>query len=154
MTWDAASLAPAAALLLAGLVVGFAFGRGRAAAARRHARELAARLEQAQKQHELTIAELDAAKDVIQRREKEHDAYRERVTQHFSGAGERMRDLALQYRSVYEHLAAGAAGLCPEGLVGLEAGFDLLGARAGAAARSEAPAAPPLETDPDPPESL
>jgi uncharacterized membrane-anchored protein YhcB (DUF1043 family) len=153
MSWDVASLAPAAALLLAGLAAGFALGRGGAAAARRHGRELAARLEKAQKQHELTIAELDAAKDVIQRREKEHDAYRERVAQHFSGAGERMRDLALQYRVVYEHLAAGATGLCPEGLVGLEGGFDLLGARA-AAARSEAAARPPLETDPDPPEPI
>jgi uncharacterized membrane-anchored protein YhcB (DUF1043 family) len=146
------SWAPPAALLLAGLAVGFAVGRGRAAAARRQGRELAARLEKAQKQHELTIAELNAAKDVIERREKEHDAYRERVAQHFAGAGECMRGLALQYRAVYEHLAAGATGLCPEGLIGLEGGFDLLGARASAAPRAEASAPPPLETDPDPSE--
>jgi uncharacterized membrane-anchored protein YhcB (DUF1043 family) len=145
------SWAPAAALLLAGLAVGFAVGRGRSAAARRRQRELAAHIEAVQKQHELSLAELQAAKDVIQRREKEHDAYRERVAQHFAGAGERMRDLALQYRSVYEHLAAGASGLCPEGLVGLEGGLDLLGARASAAARGEMPPPqPPLETDPDP----
>jgi uncharacterized membrane-anchored protein YhcB (DUF1043 family) len=151
MTWDLASLAPAVALLVVGLALGFAIGRGRNAAAQRAMRGLTERLEKERKQHELVIAELEAAKDVIARREKEHDAYRERVAQHFAGAGERMRDLALHYRAVYEHLAAGATGLCPEGLVGLEGGFDLLGARAAMAAREAAsPAAqepaPDLET--------
>ena len=49
--------------------------------------------------------------------EAEHSRYRAQVSEHFSETSRRLRDLTLQYKSVYEHLADGARSLCPEGAV-------------------------------------
>ena len=42
---------------------------------------------------------------------------------YFSGTSDLLRDLTVQYRSVYEHLTRGASTLCPEGFVGLTEGL-------------------------------
>ncbi len=58
--------------------------------------------------------QLDASRD-------EFDAYREQVSGHFTDTSKHLRDLALQYRTVYEHLADGARTLCPDSAVRIEA---------------------------------
>lgn len=49
--------------------------------------------------------------------EAEHARYRSQVSEHFGETSRRLRDLTLQYKSVYEHLADGARTLCPEGSI-------------------------------------
>jgi uncharacterized protein len=49
--------------------------------------------------------------------EAEHARYRGQVSEHFGETSRRLRDLTLQYKSVYEHLADGARTLCPEGSI-------------------------------------
>ncbi|MBW2543802.1 MAG: DUF1043 family protein [Deltaproteobacteria bacterium] len=56
---------------------------------------------------------------------EEHAAYRLNVVDHFSGTSDLLRDLTVQYRSVYEHLTKGASTLCPEGFVGLTEGLPV-----------------------------
>src|SRR5690606_39350720 len=72
--------------------------------------------------------------------------YRQDVSEHFAQTSKLLRDLTLQYRNVYEHLAEGARTLCPE------AGTLLPGSLAEAALPAEAspeehpaPAAPAAE---------
>ncbi len=48
--------------------------------------------------------------------------YREEVGQHFGKTSDLLRDLTLQYRAVYDHLAEGANSLCPDLSNGLPAG--------------------------------
>lgn len=44
----------------------------------------------------------------------DHDRYRGDVSAHFGRTSELFRDMTLQYRAVYEHLADGARTLCPD----------------------------------------
>lgn len=85
-----------------GLVLGVVLGRllGRAGARRdvERAREL---------------------EDQLTRVEEDHARYRAQVSDHFGETSRRLRDLTLQYKSVYEHLADGARTLCPEGAVAI-----------------------------------
>ena len=55
----------------------------------------------------------------IGRAEAEHTQYKTQVSQHFVETSRRLRDLTLQYKSVYEHLADGARRLCPDGAVAI-----------------------------------
>ena len=112
------ALAAAAALAL-----GFVLGRLGGAAARR-ARAL-----------EVSLAEERAAHDRVR---AEHESYRKRVADHFTETSERLHDLTLQYRSVYEHLAKGATELCPEGFSKLEGGLGLDALPEGIGARADA----------------
>ena len=114
----------AVAALAAG-ALGFALGRLGGEAARR-ARAL-----------QVALAEERAAHDKAR---AEYEAYRKQVADHFSETSERLHDLTLQYRSVYEHLAKGASELCPEGFSKLEGG---LGLDALPEESAPAPAAPP-----------
>jgi len=113
-------LASAAA---SGLVVGFLVGR-RSAQDTGRIRDLEAHVEGLEKDREQALAELAAARDAIRVKQEELDAYRGRVSDHFSGTSELLRDLTHRYRSVYAHLTAGASELCPEGFVGLEEGLE------------------------------
>jgi hypothetical protein len=119
-------------------LAGFAVGRFGGAAARR-ARSLT---------HEL--ADSRAAEE---RTRAEHEAYRKRVADHFTETSERLHELTLQYRSVYEHLAKGANELCPEGFSKLEGGLGLDALPEESAARpSEASeTAPAQSAEPEPP---
>ena len=123
--WIALAAVVAAAL-------GFLVGRIGGAAARR-ARAL-----------QVALAEERAAHDKAR---GEYDAYRKRVADHFTETSERLHDLTLQYRSVYEHLAKGATELCPEGFSKLEGGLGLDALPEEAAPR---PAAPVSETGTEP----
>jgi hypothetical protein len=121
---------PLEPLILIGGVLGLTtFGLGallgaRRSALRRQVEELSASLELAQKERELTLAELAAAKERIAEMAREKEAYHAQVSEHFVGASDRLRDLTHQYRALYEHLATGASALCPENFAALEGGFD------------------------------
>ena len=122
-----------AAAAAAGL--GFAFGRIGGPAARR-ARAL-----------ERALAEERAAHDKAR---AEYETYRKRVADHFGETSERLHDLTLQYRAVYEHLAKGATELCPEGFSKLEGGLGLDALPEEIAPRA-ASAEPPDAAEPEPP---
>lgn len=123
MPWDPEILAILAGTLVVGVGVGFAVGRRTGQA---HARilELQARVETLSKERESVRAELEARKDELRRAREEHEAYRGEVSAHFSGTSDLLRDLTLQYRAVYDHLARGAGALCPEGAVALAQGLE------------------------------
>ncbi len=123
------SIAPELWLIAAGValliaVASFAIGR-RSGFLAQQIRELTGALDDAR-------AEADGARDEL-------DRYRGSVADHFAETSEKLRDLTLQYRSVYDHLAAGANALCPEGFEQLEGGL--------AAALPEGVVEEELETD-------
>ena len=89
----------ALAVFVLGLVLSFALGRRTGSRAGR-VREL-----------ESTLDEVRADS---QRLHEELEGYRKRVAEHFIESSEKLHDLTVQYRSVYEHLARGAVELCPD----------------------------------------
>jgi uncharacterized membrane-anchored protein YhcB (DUF1043 family) len=112
-----ASWADPTALVIGALALGGAFaigiviGRRRSHDAAERAREL---------------------EDRLQLAEDEMNRYRQEVSEHFGQTSKLLRDLTIQYRNVYEHLADGARSLCPE------AGTLLPGSLAEAALPAEA----------------
>jgi len=90
---DPVALAIAVLVLIAAFWIGLALGRRRSADAVERAREL---------------------EDRLQLAEDEMNRYRGDVSEHFGQTSKLLRDLTLQYRNVYEHLADGARTLCPE----------------------------------------
>ena len=94
---------------------------------------------QAEQIKELTGALDDAQADAADVR-AELDGYRGSVSDHFAETSEKLRDLTLQYRVVYDHLAAGANKLCPEA-------FEQLGGGLATDALPETLAEEELETD-------
>jgi hypothetical protein len=113
--------------LLVALTVGFVLGRATNAMARRV---------------QALEAELRAERGAHEKTRDASASYRKQVSDHFSETSERLHDLTLQYRSVYEHLAKGANELCPEGFAKLEGGLGLDALPEEAEARAKAEAAP------------
>ena len=105
------------------LVVGFLIGR-RSGNAHERIGELESQLEAVEKAREFAQASVQAAKEKIKRVEAELGEYRADVVEHFTGTSGLLRDLTVQYRSVYDHLTKGATSLCPEGSVGLLEGLQ------------------------------
>jgi len=112
------------AAIVAGLAGGFFIGR-RMSVDTLRARALDAELEDARKDQEIALAELDAAKHEWVRVQSELERYRHEVVDHFTGTSDMLRDLTLQYRNVYDHIADGAKLLCPEGSVRIDAGVEI-----------------------------
>ena len=112
------------AAVTTGLAGGFFIGR-RMSADTVRARSLDAALEDARKDQEIALAELEAAKHEWMRAQSELDTYRHEVVDHFTGTSDMLRDLTVQYRNVYDHIADGAKLLCPEGSVRIEAGVEV-----------------------------
>jgi uncharacterized membrane-anchored protein YhcB (DUF1043 family) len=140
------------AILLAGVVLGLLLGR-RTSAVRARARQLEGELEELRKEHERAQAEIQAGReelehaqaeiragreelgraqaeiragrDELQRTREGFESYRGKVSDHFVGTSERLRELTFQYRAIYNHLAEGAGELCPEGFQKLEGGLGL-----------------------------
>lgn len=54
----------------------------------------------------------------------ELDRYRREVTEHFSVTAGHFRAIGSEYRKLYEHMAAGAAGLCEPGRSGRSVMFE------------------------------
>ncbi len=114
-------------LVAAGLVVAvaaFLVGRLTGAGANRR-RELEEQLVDAQEENSRLAAEMEDLLEQLAAAREEHAAYRLNVLDHFSGTSDLLRDLTVQYRSVYEHLTKGASTLCPEGFVGLTEGLPV-----------------------------
>jgi len=114
--------AVAAGLALA--VGAFFAGRMTGGSARRR-RELEEQLASAHEDASRLAAEVEDLSDKLHAAREEHEAYRMSVMEHFSGTSDLLRDLTVQYRSVYEHLTKGASTLCPEGFVGLTEGLPV-----------------------------
>jgi len=110
----AAGLAVAVAAFLVGRLTG-------GGATRR--RELEEQLADAHEENSRFAAEMEDILEQLAAARDEHAAYRLNVVDHFSGTSDLLRDLTVQYRSVYEHLTKGASTLCPEGFVGLTEGL-------------------------------
>lgn len=132
-TWPPLLWLIAAAALLAGYALGALFSRrGRNPE----------RIRQLERQ-------LDDTRD-------EFESYREQVSGHFTDTSKHLRDLALQYRTVYEHLADGARTLCPDSTVPIEArglAKELLPASAHEEDAAEAPSRAGATPEPDAPQS-
>jgi uncharacterized membrane-anchored protein YhcB (DUF1043 family) len=114
-------------LVAAGLVVAvaaFLIGRLTGGGAARR-RELEEQLADAQEETARVAAEMEDLAEQLGAARDEHEAYRLNVVDHFSGTSDLLRDLTVQYRSVYEHLTKGASTLCPEGFVGLTEGLPV-----------------------------
>jgi uncharacterized membrane-anchored protein YhcB (DUF1043 family) len=103
-------------------VAAFFVGRVTSAGAKRR-RELEEQLANAHDELAGLAAELENSVDQLRTAREEHETYRLSVVDHFSGTSDLLRDLTVQYRSVYEHLTKGASTLCPEGFVGLTEGL-------------------------------
>jgi|GEM_PF-2528246 len=87
--------------------------------------ELEAELTLAKSEQSRSEAEAERLRNDLDAQRQEYDEYRLNVVDHFSGTSDLLRDLTVQYRSVYEHLTAGASKLCPEGFVGLTDGLPV-----------------------------
>jgi uncharacterized membrane-anchored protein YhcB (DUF1043 family) len=114
-------------LVAAGIAVAvaaFLVGRLTGAGANRR-RELEEQLADAQEEISRIAAEMEDLIEQLAAAREEHAAYRLNVVDHFSGTSDLLRDLTVQYRSVYEHLTKGASTLCPEGFVGLTEGLPV-----------------------------
>jgi len=125
---DPIILVVAALAVAVAFAAGLYFGRRRA----RHDAERARELE-----------------DRLQLAEDEMNRYRADVSEHFGATSKLLRDLTLQYRSVYEHLAEGARTLCPEAdsLLPMSLAELALPAAASEAARGNGAADPAPEHD-------
>ena len=114
-------------LVAAGLAVAaaaFFVGRVTGGGAKRR-RELEEQLANAHEELSRLAAEAEDLLEQLRMAREEHEAYRLNVVEHFSGTSDLLRDLTVQYRSVYEHLTKGASTLCPEGFVGLTEGLPI-----------------------------
>jgi uncharacterized membrane-anchored protein YhcB (DUF1043 family) len=112
----AAGFAVAAAAFFVGRLTG-------GGAARR--RELEEQLVDAHEELSRVAADVEDLLEQLGTAREEHEAYRLNVVDHFAGTSDLLRDLTVQYRSVYEHLTKGASTLCPEGFVGLTEGLPV-----------------------------
>ncbi len=113
-------VAAGAALAVAAFFVGRLSGGG---AARR--RELEDQLATAHEDLSGLAAEVEVLVERLRAAREEHESYRLSVVEHFSGTSDLLRDLTVQYRSVYEHLTKGASTLCPDGFVGITEGLPV-----------------------------
>jgi len=110
-------IAAAVVALLAGIAVGRA-GRRREA---RRIGELEVRLAE----RDGRIAQLESARNEAQHRRDEAEqradeardrlaGYESQVADHFTRTSDLLREMTLQYRAIYEHLAEGARSLCDD----------------------------------------
>jgi len=118
-------------LSVLGVLLSFVLGRLTATSSRR-VRELQSTLDDALAEREQVREEsaavqrtLDEQGEELTATRKEGEDYRVRVSDHFTETSHRLHELTLQYRAVYDHLAAGASELCPEGFEKLEGGLGL-----------------------------
>ena len=114
-------LVAAASLLI---VAAFLFGRTMSGGVARR-RELELQLARSIEERARIASEAETLRGQVKAAHDEYDAYRMNVVDHFSGTSDLLRELTVQYGSVYEHLTKGASKLCPEGFVGLTEGLPV-----------------------------
>ena len=112
----------AAASVLAGAA--FLLGRTTGGGVARR-RELELQLARSKEERSRLASEAETLRGQIKAAHDEYDEYRMNVVDHFSGTSDLLRELTVQYGSVYEHLTKGASKLCPEGFVGLTEGLPV-----------------------------
>lgn len=153
-----------AAALLA-LVIGVLIGRAGRASRHRVLQleaELAERNEQLEAlaasraeleahREELGLRLIAAEQESTERREA-LSRYQSQVVGHFNQTSDLLKEMTLQYRNIYQHLAEGAETLCPEGVPrlekdtpidGLPGGGDAGPARAAASGEADDPRTEP-----------
>lgn len=86
--------------------------------------------------------------------QKEFDAYRQQVSEHFAGTADHFQALGKQVRHLYDHMAEGADRLCSEQAAGKAIEFPAAGALTSAAADAagsepEATAKPESSREPE-----
>ena len=111
-------------------------------------RELEEQLAAAHAEVSRLVTEVEDLREQLRVAREEHENYRLSVVDHFSGTSDLLRDLTVQYRSVYEHLTKGASTLCPEGFVGLTEGLpvpEIAEPEGAAEARTREPAEPKVD---------
>lgn len=144
-----------AAAALAGLVLGLLFGR-----TGRRARQRVEELEVRVSEREARIDQLEAGRAELETRlataEQERDeasdalsGYQQEVVGHFHQTSELLKEMTLQYRNIYEHLAQGAEALCPEGTLALETHAPIDSLPGGNGRRAQAGGAAPASADDD-----
>jgi uncharacterized membrane-anchored protein YhcB (DUF1043 family) len=111
-------IAAGSVLAVAAFLLGRTTGGG---VARR--RQLELQLAHSNEERSRIESEAAVLREQLKAAHDEHDQYRMNVVDHFSGTSDLLRELTVQYRSVYEHLTKGASKLCPEGFVGLTEGL-------------------------------
>ncbi len=95
------------------------------------------------------------SEEALQQLQQEQEAYRQRVTQHFSQTAELLSQLASNYRDVHNHLAQGARELCdPASLTQLRPIDERVGAIEPPAAAIEPPRDYALRNSADAPGTL
>ncbi len=119
-------------VLLGGMLIAFWIGR--------RTGDRAAQVSELEGALEDLRQERQQAQDAQDEAARELGAYKGRVAELFTETSEKLHELTLQYRAVYDHLAAGAGELCPESLEKLDGGLGLDSLPSGEAAADEAPA--------------
>lgn len=59
-------------------------------------------------------ARVRTLEDQLQSLQREHDAYKDNVHEHFNNTAQLLNNLTDSYREVYRHMASGAQALCPD----------------------------------------
>ncbi len=132
-------------VLLGGMLISFWIGR-RTGDRAAQVSELEGALEDLRQERKLAQDAQDKAVDEL-------GAYKGRVAEHFTETSEKLHELTLQYRAVYDHLAAGAGELCPESLEKLDGGLGLDSLPSGDAVGDDAPAEAAAPDDDETPAS-
>lgn len=146
MSWEPVSIVVPLAALAVGVAGGVILGR-RSGRAWSRIVELEATAERLEKERESAQAELVAGREELARTREGFERYRGRVGEHFAGTSDLLRELTLQYRAVYDHLAQGAGALCPEALEQISQGLDREAIPGAAAAEGEGSRAAAPEED-------
>lgn len=111
------------ALPVVGVALGYLVARRTGPTVSRN-RELEGEIDVLRKQSERAWAENQTLKDDLQQSREEAEGYKKRVVEHFYGTSDQLRELTLQYRSVFDHLAEGARTLCPDEFTALASGLE------------------------------
>lgn len=111
------------ALPVVGVALGFLVARRTGPTVNRN-RELEGEIEVLRRQSERAWEENQTLKDGLDEAREEAAGYKKKVVEHFYGTSDQLRELTLQYRAVFDHLAVGARELCPDEFTALSGGLE------------------------------
>jgi len=111
------------ALPVVGVALGFLVARRTGPTVNRN-RELEGEIEVLRRQSERAWEENQTLKDDLDQAREAAGGYKKKVVEHFYGTSDQLRELTLQYRAVFDHLAVGARELCPDEFAALSGGLE------------------------------
>ena len=111
------------ALPVVGVALGFLVARRTGPTVNRN-RELEGEIEVLRRQSERAWEENQTLKDDLDQAREAEAGYKKKVVEHFYGTSDQLRELTLQYRAVFDHLAVGARELCPDEFTALSGGLE------------------------------